>query len=450
MDFEKLPSKVLKGTMQDVNRRAVQLHEIFLELESAYLSASHVSSPEIPYIDISFSISNTLPENLKLTLYESRELIEKFFFIREKYYKSGCSAVYLQQLSLCLDDLDATHQKVFFELDRIWKESDFPLIEEAEILQLNGKLINSALELSQLYRGGLNQSFERKKKSFRGEYEQWKNKSKKLVNSLPTGKKGAFSSRLELANLQWKKFLLALNDIEQIELPAQFERINLQNYVFNHLILPLFTQEEEGLISIHNKILEEAGNIFPPKLIRLPWLYAPESEPLDLPNHYIFIIDKSSSMAKASRMASLEFLSQQWLAESSSKSMFSLITWGSEVGVKLKHSGNKSSVPHLLKTINAEGDLVGYEGIEKAFKFPALPGYDVEIILVTDGGLEINRELVQKVGDAAYQGQHLNIAFMGPKDRRDKLKSLSIEGRGKFFDLSNEKERASLHSWFKN
>jgi Mg-chelatase subunit ChlD len=226
----------------------------------------------------------------------------------------------------------------------------------------------------------------------------------------------------------------AIEETEESVVIETKEEINTKAQDDRPLLEKLFGEEETETI--------EKERLFP----------APETKLLSdahKPNHIVFLLDISNSMADEQKIDLLKQAMIALLNPLREIDYLSIASYAGEAKVLLSPTvgSDKQNISRLIQNLKADGSTNAVKGIDLAINLAEskfLPQGNNEIYLITDGAFDIgggNETTRNQISDAAGQGIRLNV--VGIKNQKwvnKSLKELSELGEGSFLKISSERQ----------
>lgn len=222
----------------------------------------------------------------------------------------------------------------------------------------------------------------------------------------------------------------------------------------NEELLPLYNGKS-GLVGIYNKCIAGSGRIKLMDISPAVKIIIPETRAMDAdagiamedakPCHLLWLIDISGSMEDPAKLPYLKEMLEVTASRLRETDKLSILTFAGHSKVWLSNHILTSTyaVQQNLTKLKCEGESKALTGIELAFeeaKKEDSENINTRIMLFTDGGFEIDRELLFNLEKERYHGYPLSIIMLGRQNQqmKERLKNLATEAGGNFYYLSEK------------
>lgn len=218
-------------------------------------------------------------------------------------------------------------------------------------------------------------------------------------------------------------------------------------YFIQAFLLPLYSQHTPNLQQLYRELTaaEDASTNWL-SFISIPEIYFPplkeSSENLESPSHWMWVVDASESMQEEGRWEAVK----EWIAESlallSGEDKVSLMVYQEQPQLLLKRERPEATQVAALWTKVSPGQkgnlpLALDQAVAVVVNENSL---DVQLLLCTDGGFEINEALVKQVEKIQLAGYHLSILLTDrlTHTREQALQKIARIGGGNLILLTKE------------
>ena len=208
-------------------------------------------------------------------------------------------------------------------------------------------------------------------------------------------------------------------------------------YPYNYHWLPLINHPQDGILQQYNDWV--LGNSHVLLLTyALPKWFKIVKKKANPAQHLVFLVDVSGSMRKAEKLPLLQELFQQSLDKIPAQHKVSLVTFSGKTEVLLSQSSGSANqlLSAAIAKLQVGGESPTMEGIQLAYQLATASqesGQTSKIIMITDGGFEINEEL-----PAFLQQQDarisLHTSYIGQREHlvKKRLHKLAALGKGSY------------------
>lgn len=166
------------------------------------------------------------------------------------------------------------------------------------------------------------------------------------------------------------------------------------------------------------------------------------------PDSWIFVVDVSGSMHGADRLLLFRQSIAAWAAELPSHHHISLIAYSDSARMLIQDqpASRFQDVLAASSQLSGQGTTNVLEAMKMAESLARSSDHTSRIVLVTDGGMRYDEDLIGLVERAAYDDIYLDAVFMPGNDARysKALKQLVDVGGGKMKPLTRDQHRLGL------
>ncbi len=161
------------------------------------------------------------------------------------------------------------------------------------------------------------------------------------------------------------------------------------------------------------------------------------------------VLDQSGSMVKSGALANAVEKVKQMIADASSGERFAIVTFGSQAVIAQSMTADKHALDRALDGIKPDprAHTALWDGVSSGMaELDKLPGYEHDLVLVTDGHDDSSKATAKQVqGDvAAGQGQGATVFALGIDEPggldKSGLSQLVRAGGGRFFIAPQAKD----------
>ncbi|MEO0895454.1 MAG: vWA domain-containing protein [Bacteroidota bacterium] len=404
-------------------RSIQQVHQLSERLQLDGTTAIEPLSVSI----LSSSFSQQLPKGLQQKIRSSEERYQAFMFLQKAYFESMGDSQLFREMAISIADLEEFRSSAFFEFQNLKKEHHFAPTEAYHNLHLQSKMVDLSFQMLQAIRSGRKQDLTSSLLSLKKALQQQESKLGQIQNQ-------QLKVNLTDINSQWKKIILYSRQfLHDEDIPKEMESFGRNYYYYNTRLLPLLNHPKAGIIHLFNQALSVHQADLLPRISKLPWFHVPEKYRGYHPAHIVVLMDASASMKGLEAVETFKKSFSSVLGNSRKDSRFSFISWGKEANIKVRQEKDPRSILNHLKNQSFEGEINDLQGLKAAYNMSPIMGYETHIILLTDGGFDIDPTLVQLIEDQAYQGSYLHVAYTGLEDKKFRMKNLSQSGKGQFW-----------------
>lgn len=365
---------------------------------------------------------------------------------------------YLHELAVALEDANIIQDRLLYRLQSFVKRvpySNTSSEKQAQQYFSSGMLLARQM-LESVKTGRLQEAAERA-----GSLRRWRNSS--AARRMNWKEQIAPEKRKEQEAI-WLKWERAFQRLDQTvaywqagEFPPSSRRPHVgwtRNYQwYNQELIALFGSRSESLTAHLLEFWEETQvNLWPESGL------FPAFRPLGLPevssvtnavaDSWIFVVDISGSMHGADRLPLFRQSLAAWAAELPAHHHITLIAYSDTARMLIHHQPASSFQDVLSESsrLSGQGANNVLAAMQLADSVATTSDHTSRIVLVTDGGMRYDEDLIGLVERAAYHDIYLDAVFMPGNDARygKALQQLVEIGNGQMIPLTREQHRLGL------
>ncbi len=365
---------------------------------------------------------------------------------------------YLHELAVALEDANIIQDRVMYRLQSFVKRSPYSNTSSEKLAQ---QYFSSGMQLARQMLESVKTGRVQEAKEGAGSLRRWRNSSATRRRNWKEHIAPEKRTEQEASWLKWERAFQRLEQTIASWLAGEFPPSSLhphtgwsRNYQwYNQELIALFGSRSESLTA-HLLEFWELGqvNLWPES-----GLY-PAFRPLGLPDarsivhsapdSWIFVVDISGSMHGADRLPLFRQSLAAWAAELPHHHYITLIAY-SDSARTLLHNQPASRFQDVLaesSQLSGQGTNNVLAAMQLAESVARSSDHTSRIILVTDGGIRYDEDLIGLVERAAYQDIYLDAVFMPGNDGRygKALQQLVEIGNGQMMPLTRERHRLGL------
>lgn len=381
---------------------------------------------------------------------------------REKGY------LLLGEMAVLYEDFDIIKGELYFQLESAYKTYQLPNQKDPYVIA--AEELNQLIKLNRKALSALRNEDRRAMKETHQELNRMLGnavfRQKVLladVQPRPESSTDPFS-RYEEVVFQARALSVFTGEfLSQPNIDPTYEKLGKGYYYYNFRHLNKFSREGQGLVSLYNRfislsdepLLRSIGetNLFrpiPPQPVVETSAYVVRNT-RDLPQNLVFLLDISGSMDREEKLPVFKQAFAYLLEELKPGDRVSLVTYSGEAEVVLPATPASESVEILraLQTVKVGGESKAELGFSLAYEQATknfIASGNNRVIIVSDGGFEIEQPLPKMVETHAFRSISLDAFYFGQNDQavRSRLTNLAELGEGIYAPIQAEKAHTQL------
>ena len=237
--------------------------------------------------------------------------------------------------------------------------------------------------------------------------------------------------------------------IDQPAVPALYDAYGTAYYYYNHLLGNKFSRTGEALVDQYHRFLAISDVPLPQQLIAPNWFQVilppkkTSQEFLSQTQDIVFLIDISGSMRQPHKIELFKQTFVECLQVLYPEDRISLVTYSGSAKICLPPTQvrQKDQILQALHQVEIGGQSSPEVGIQMAYStLQEHQGKNQRIVLISDGGFQIETPLLDLLEKGKAQQVALNILYMGREESRmrGRLSKLAKVGGGQYAYLSRK------------
>lgn len=359
---------------------------------------------------------------------------------------------YLHELAVALEDANIIQDRLMYRLQGYTKRIPFSTTSPEKLAQQyfsTGMLL--ARDILQSVKTGRLQEVEEKTSELR----QWRSFASMRRRNWGVQVSPERKKELESIWVKWERSFQRLEEAVAAWRAGDFPPASrnphagwTRNYQWYNLeMIALFGSRSESLTAHLLEFWEKSQiNLWPETglfpAFRPLGLPDEIAKPINEPDSWIFVVDVSGSMHGSDRLPLFRQSLAAWAAELPAHHHISLIAYSDSARI-LVQDQSASRFQDLLtesSQLSGQGTNNVLEAMQAAESMARSSGKTCRIVLVTDGGMRYDEDLIGLVERAAYDEIYLDAVFLPGNDGRygKALKQLVEIGGGEMKPLTRE------------
>lgn len=365
---------------------------------------------------------------------------------------------YLHELAVALEDANIIQDRLLYRLQRFTKRAPYSHTSAEKLAQQyfsSGMLM--AREILESVKTGRLQEAEERSLAL----GQWISSSATRRRTWRQQVSPEKKTELEAIWVKWERSFQRLEEAVAAWRAGDFPPASrhphkgwTRNYQwYNQEMIALFGSKSESLTAHLLDFWDKCQvNLWPDAGLFPSFrpLGLPEASPISdaAADSWIFVVDISGSMHGAERLPLFRQSLAAWAAELPSHHHISLIAYSDSARMLIQDqpASRFQDVLAASSQLSGQGTNNVLEAMKMAESVARSSEYTSRIVLVTDGGMRYDEDLIGLVERAAYDDIYLDAVFMPGNDGRygKALQQLVDIGNGQMSPLTREQHRLGL------
>ncbi len=448
---EKMKGKGLIFNYQSILLESMSMYMSKEELlGKIYARIGQLSSMEKKSLTDHFSVMNKLVEELDQYCKELSHHITSKAYLTDP--DLSVARGYLSKCQFLLEDFNATKEKLYFDISAIHSKHGLrgrgngylPLIHAGNSLVVEGNHLISAIKKHN------NQELIEHVAKFTERLLR----ARQLASTselFPNDK----TERIFMELVAKSDTMLAyIQNYQQVPFSGEIERMNEKDYYYiNHYLYPVFSNSESGMVDLYNELVKNSNSGRLPMMNEMKWFVPRDYEPIApvpdpenyvfeeevAPVHLVLLVDISGSMNRKDKLPLMQQSCKQLLNYLRKEDRLSIVTFAgkAEIITADRAVSETNDLISEISQLKCEGESKVEEGIILAYK----QGKNTEnvdsnlrLVMVTDGGFDINNKLLRLIEGQSYAQVPLSVLYVGSEhdEMEHRLKRLASIGGGNF------------------